>query len=116
METFSTLLALCAGNFPVTGEFPAQMQVTRNFDILFDLRLKKRLSKQSRLSKAPCHWSEGIFKKSSEGIDQKTGFIYLEIASWFSRGQWIKVALNTPDIETVTEAAPLSPVELGFIN
>ena len=32
METFSTLLTLCAGNSPVTGEFPAQMPVTRNFD------------------------------------------------------------------------------------
>ena len=26
METFSALLALCAGNSPVTGEFPAQSQ------------------------------------------------------------------------------------------
>ena len=36
-----------AGNSPVTGEFPAQRQVTRSFDVLFDLRLKIRLSKQS---------------------------------------------------------------------
>ena len=27
------------------------------------------------ISKAPCHWSKGIFMKRSEGIDQKTGFI-----------------------------------------
>ena len=33
METFSALMALCAGNSPVTGEFPTQMPVTRNFDI-----------------------------------------------------------------------------------
>ena len=33
METFSTLLALCAGNSPVTGEFPAQRPVMRNFDV-----------------------------------------------------------------------------------
>ena len=26
METLSVLLALCAGNSPVTGEFPAQSQ------------------------------------------------------------------------------------------
>ena len=32
METHSALLALCAGNSPVTGEFPAQRPVTRNFD------------------------------------------------------------------------------------
>ena len=38
---------LCAGNSPVPGEFPAQRQVTRSFDVFFHLRLNKRLSKQS---------------------------------------------------------------------
>ena len=36
-----------AGNSPVTCEFPAQRPVTRSFDVFFDLRLNKRLSKQS---------------------------------------------------------------------
>ena len=31
METFSALLAFCAGNSPVTGEFPAQSPVTWTF-------------------------------------------------------------------------------------
>ena len=44
---------LCAGNSPVTGEFPAQRPVTRSFDVSFDLRLNKRLSKQSW-----CWWFE----------------------------------------------------------
>ena len=48
METFSALLALCAGNSPVTGEFPSQRPVTRSFEVFFDLRLNKRMSKQSR--------------------------------------------------------------------
>ena len=43
---FSALLALCAGNSPVPGEFPIRRPVTRSFDIFFDLRLNKRLSKQ----------------------------------------------------------------------
>ena len=47
METFSALLTICAGNTPVTGEFPSQRPVTRSFDVFFDLRLNKRLSKQS---------------------------------------------------------------------
>ena len=47
METFSTLLALCAGNSPVTGEFPSQRPVARRFDVFFDLRSNKRLSKHS---------------------------------------------------------------------
>ena len=44
METFSALLALCTGNSPVTGEFPAQRPVTRSFDVFFDLRINKSLS------------------------------------------------------------------------
>ena len=48
METFSALLAICAGNSPVPGEFPIQRPVTRSFDVFFDLRSNKRLSKQWR--------------------------------------------------------------------
>ena len=36
---FSALLALCAGNSPVTGKFPSQRPVTRSFDVFCDLRL-----------------------------------------------------------------------------
>ena len=53
MITFSALLAICPGNSPVTGEFFAQRPVTRSFDVFFDLRLNKRLSKQSW-----CWWFE----------------------------------------------------------
>ena len=45
----------CAGNSPmtsgnsvVTGEFPSHRPMTRSFDVFVDLRLNKRLSKQSR--------------------------------------------------------------------
>ena len=38
-EIFSALLAICAGN--------SQRPVTRSFDVFFDLRLNKRLNKQS---------------------------------------------------------------------
>ena len=38
-ENISTLLAICAGNSPVPGEFPAQRPVTGSFDFFFDLRL-----------------------------------------------------------------------------
>ena len=34
-ETFSMLLSLCAGNSPVTGEFPTQRPVMRSFDGFF---------------------------------------------------------------------------------
>ena len=47
MKTYSALLAICVGNSSVTGEFPALRPVTQSFDVFFDLRLNKRLSKQS---------------------------------------------------------------------
>ena len=53
METFSALLAICAGNSPVTGDFPSQRPVMRSFDVFFDLHPNKRLSKQSW-----CWWFE----------------------------------------------------------
>ena len=47
MQTFfAAFLAICAGNSPVPGDFPAQRPVTRSFDVFFDLRLNKRLRKQ----------------------------------------------------------------------
>ena len=46
METFYALLAFCAGNSPVPGEFPSQRPVTRGFDVFFDMCPNKRLSKQ----------------------------------------------------------------------
>ena len=40
METFSALLAICAGNSSVPGEFPTQRPVTRSFDVLVCARIK----------------------------------------------------------------------------
>ena len=46
---------LC-GQFTGSGEFPAQRPVTRSFDVFFDLRLNKRLSKQPhKTSCINCH-------------------------------------------------------------
>ena len=53
MEIICALLSLCAGNSPGTGEFSSQRPVTRNFDVSFDLRPNKWLSKQPR-----CRWFE----------------------------------------------------------
>ena len=59
MEIFSALLAVCAGNSPVTDEFPAQRPVTRSFDVFFDLRTNQQFSKQWR------RWSFEILPRSS---------------------------------------------------
>ena len=68
METFSTLLAIFAGNSLVPGEFPTQRPVTWIFDVFFDLRLNRQLSKQwwgwwfEKLSHPLwCHCNEILF-------------------------------------------------------
>ena len=42
----NALLAICAGNSPVPGEFPTQRPVTRSLDVFSDLHPNKRLRKQ----------------------------------------------------------------------
>ena len=82
MEAFSALLVICAGNSPVTSEFPAQRSVTRGFDVFFDLLLNKRLSKQSRgwWFETPSfplwrHCNDGL--TSYRDISQRLQFIYI---------------------------------------
>ena len=55
METFSTLLAICAGKSPVPCEFPAERPVMRSFDVFFDLRPNKRLSNDGEAGDLRCH-------------------------------------------------------------
>ena len=45
-KPFPALLAIRAGNSPVTGEFHAQRLVTRSVDASCDLHMNERLSKQ----------------------------------------------------------------------
>ena len=87
METFSALLALCAGNSPVTGEFPSQRPVTRRFGVFY-LRLNKRLSKQPRrrwfettssslwrhcnVKRRSCSWRERVFHGRASPILRAT--------------------------------------------
>ena len=56
MEQFSVLLALCAENSPVTGELPLQGPMMRSFDVFFDVRLNKRLSKHGDLRRHRAHY------------------------------------------------------------
>ena len=87
----SALLAICAGNSPVTNEFPAQRPVTWSFDVFFDLCLNKPLSKpwwawsfetpsrplwrhcDVRISKTPvasaCHRLPGSYSRLLSFID-----------------------------------------------
>ena len=77
METVSALLALCAGNSPVTGEFPSQRPVTRNFNVFFDRRLNKRLNKQSRV-----WWFETPSRSSWRHSNDVAGSSFLAALFW----------------------------------
>ena len=82
METFSALLAICEGNSPVPDEFPTQRPVTRSFDILFYMRLNKRLSKQS------CGW---WFETPSRSLWRHRDVVGLWRGMWwlrYSRQLW----------------------------
>ena len=73
METCSALLVICAGSLPVLADFPTQRPVTRSFDVLFDLRPNKRLSKQSwgwwfEMSSRPLWRHRNVLVKGSPGI------------------------------------------------
>ena len=55
---FSAIPAFREGNSPGTGGFASQTPVTRSFDVFFDLRLDKRISKQTirRWFNSPLLW------------------------------------------------------------
>ena len=78
--TFSASLVLCERNPPVIGGFPPQRPVTLSFDVFFDLRLNKRLSKRSRRCwfEAPSrrHWNYHC-KSSSAACMIRTRIPYI---------------------------------------
>ena len=65
METCSALLAISAGNSPVSGEFPAQRPVTRSFDVFFDLRLNNSWvnnREDGDLRRYPAHYDATVMR------------------------------------------------------
>ena len=98
MEAFSALLAIWTGNSPVTGEFPAQRLVTRNFDGFFDLRPDKRLSKES--------WNIYVYPGSQEVLQM----IFWYLKPWnaiHSTLDWI------PNLESVCH---MSPRQISYVQ
>ena len=72
--TFSTLLALCAGNSSVTGEFPAQRPVTRSFDAFFDLRwVNNKYSVDLRLYRS--HYDATVMMNMARVLSRITSHI-----------------------------------------
>ena len=76
----SASLALCAGNSPDIGEFPAQKPMTRSFDVSFDLRMNKRLSKHSW-----CWW----FETPSRTLWRHCNVLQLRSRHWHWGNSWL---------------------------
>ena len=83
---------LCAGNSPVPGEFPTQRPVTRSIDVFFDLRLNKRLSKQSW-----CWWLETLSRPLWRHCNELNQNIeILVIIHW----HWVHWFIRNETVET----------------
>ena len=81
METFSALLALCAGNSPVSGEFPAQRPVTRSFDVSLI-----------------CIWINGC-ENSREAGDLRSCHTHYEVIVMIT---WIVIIITWPNFSVLT--------------
>ena len=92
MKTFSALLAICAGKSPVSGEIPAQRPVTRSFDVFFDLRLNKRLSKQ---------WWGWWFETLSRPLWCHFNGLWL-MPTLYQRDNWMRHSF--PNVEPISAA------------
>ena len=89
---------LC-GEFTGPGEFPAQRPVTRSFDVFFDLRLNKRLSKQ------PWGW---WFETPSWSLWRHCNVLFVHrpwrFVIWCSlEWRWLTACVICPNITSSTE-------------
>ena len=81
------------GEFTSPGEFPAQRPVTRSFDVFFDLRLNKRLSKQP-----PGWWSEtplwSLWRQCNVWSGRSSDIHLTEIHKEYPQPSETKIILN----------------------
>ena len=103
LETFSALLAICAGNSPATGEFPAQRPVTRSFNVFFDLCLNKRLNTHSWgwWVETPMRslWRHSNVIACLKGCFTDAGAISIASESWII---CVKQACVKPQLKTIS--------------
>ena len=120
--TYSVLLALCEGNSPVTGGFPSQRPVTWSFEVFFDLRLNKRLSKQwrrrwfERPPQSPLHHCNG---RNDHVPDSSLGFTLclhmlqynIKVLNWF---KYLPITLNLTKPCNFDKDIPMTKTSLMF--
>ena len=94
METFSALLAICAGNSPLTGEFPAQRPVTRNFDVsLICVRKNCKVNNHEAGDLRRHHTHYGVIVMTQALISMPAYFYFISVRKWGPKsqmaGRWI---------------------------
>ena len=86
MEIFSTLLALCVGNSPVTGEFPSQSPVMWSFGLFFIWAWIKGWVNNSDASDLRCYCTQYdvtvMIAHYIEAAQCANMFMILEIHYW----------------------------------
>ena len=106
METLSALLAICAGNSPASGDFPAQRPVTRSFDVFFDLRLNKRLRKQSQgwwFETLSCPlWRHRNAKYKILIHGNAIENVVCKMVAILSRDRWVKNTCVVPGVRSIS--------------
>ena len=85
--TIFRVTGLSCGEFTGPGEFPAQRPVTRSFDVFFDLRLNKQLSKQ------PWGW---WFETPPWSLWRQCNGTILYLAQQRHNGTWIALFRDVP--------------------
>ena len=70
METFSALVAFCAGNSPFTGEFPTQRPLTQSFDV-----------------SVICAWTDSWANNADAGDLRRYRTYYYVIVMWINDDQ-----------------------------
>ena len=99
METFSALLVICAGNSPVSGEFPAQRPMTRSFVIIFDVRLNKQLSnvhKVGDLRRYRVHYDVSVMTKWPLSTHSNNGNEYSRQYEWYAMTRLVEWTIYRP--------------------
>ena len=93
---FRVIGHLC-GEFTGPGEFPTQRPVTRSFDVFFDQRLNKRLSKQ------PWGW---WFETPSWSLWRQCNVVYII--------QWVLISHGLNNTQTQTVMPPTLWVRMWY--
>ena len=108
METFSALLPICAGNSPVTGEFPTQRPVTRSFNVFFAQRLNQQLSNGNTGVETP---SRSLWRHSN--MLSQTGFYLSRRRIWPL--YTISMSINDTKFEHIFTYTHSHPVHKGYV-